>query len=36
MAHAFDEQTALSHADEVPLPVAREVFLTGTPDEVID
>jgi phthiodiolone/phenolphthiodiolone dimycocerosates ketoreductase len=34
--HAFDEQTALSHAAEVPPPVMREVFLSGTPDEVID
>lgn len=34
--HAFDEQTALSHAAEVPRPVVREVFLSGTPGEVID
>jgi phthiodiolone/phenolphthiodiolone dimycocerosates ketoreductase len=34
--HAFDEQTALSYAGEVPPPVMREVFLSGTPDEVID
>ncbi len=34
--HAFDEQTALSYAAEVPRPVMREVFLSGTPDEVID
>jgi phthiodiolone/phenolphthiodiolone dimycocerosates ketoreductase len=34
--HAFDEQTALSHASQVPSPVMREVFLSGTPDEVID
>ncbi|HTY30698.1 MAG TPA: LLM class flavin-dependent oxidoreductase, partial [Mycobacterium sp.] len=34
--HAFDEQTALSYAAEVPPPVMREVFLSGTPDEVID
>jgi phthiodiolone/phenolphthiodiolone dimycocerosates ketoreductase len=34
--HAFDERTALSHAAQVPSPVMREVFLTGTPDEVVD
>ena len=34
--HAFDEKTALSHAAQVPPPVVREVFLSGTPDEVID
>jgi S1-C subfamily serine protease len=34
--HAFDEKTALSHAAEVPPPVVREVFLSGTPDEVVD
>jgi phthiodiolone/phenolphthiodiolone dimycocerosates ketoreductase len=34
--HAFDEQTALSHAAQVPPPVVREVFLSGTSDEVID
>jgi phthiodiolone/phenolphthiodiolone dimycocerosates ketoreductase len=34
--HAFDEQTALSHAAQVPPSVVREVFLSGTPDEVID
>jgi phthiodiolone/phenolphthiodiolone dimycocerosates ketoreductase len=34
--HAMDEQTALSHAAQVPPPVTREVFLSGTPDEVID
>ncbi len=34
--HTMDEQTALSHADQVPAPVTREVFSSGTPDEVID
>ena len=34
--HAFEEQTALSYAAQVPSPVVREVFLSGTPDEVID
>src|SRR6201997_816426 len=34
--HAFDEKTALSYAAQVPPPVMREVFLSGTPDEVID
>lgn len=34
--HAFDEQTALSYGAQVPKGVMREVFLSGTPDEVID
>jgi len=34
--HAFEKQTALSHGAQVPLPVLREVFLSGTPDEVIE
>jgi phthiodiolone/phenolphthiodiolone dimycocerosates ketoreductase len=34
--HAFNEQTALSYAGQVPAPVMREVFLSGTVDEVID
>jgi phthiodiolone/phenolphthiodiolone dimycocerosates ketoreductase len=34
--HAMDEQTALSYAAQVPPRVSREVFLSGTPDEVID
>jgi phthiodiolone/phenolphthiodiolone dimycocerosates ketoreductase len=34
--HAFDEKTALSYTAQVPPPVVREVFLSGTPDEVID
>jgi phthiodiolone/phenolphthiodiolone dimycocerosates ketoreductase len=34
--HAFDEKTALTHVAQVPPPVVREVFLNGTPDEVID
>ncbi|MBV8346438.1 MAG: hypothetical protein JOZ49_02560 [Mycolicibacterium sp.] len=34
--HAIDEQTALSHAAQVPPPVVREVFLSGTADEVIE
>jgi phthiodiolone/phenolphthiodiolone dimycocerosates ketoreductase len=34
--HAMDEQTALSYTAQVPTPVSREVFLSGTPDEVID
>jgi phthiodiolone/phenolphthiodiolone dimycocerosates ketoreductase len=34
--HAFDEQTALSQGAEVPLPVMREVFLSGTPEDVVD
>jgi phthiodiolone/phenolphthiodiolone dimycocerosates ketoreductase len=34
--HAFDEQTALSQGAEVPVPVMREVFLSGTPEEVVD
>jgi len=34
--HAMDEQTALAHAARVPLSVSREVFLSGTADEVLD
>ena len=34
--HAMNEQTALSYTAQVPRPVSREVFLSGTPDEVID
>jgi phthiodiolone/phenolphthiodiolone dimycocerosates ketoreductase len=34
--HAMNEQTALSYTAQVPKPVSREVFLSGTPDEVID
>ena len=34
--HAMDEQTALSYTVQVPKPVSREVFLSGTPEEVID
>jgi phthiodiolone/phenolphthiodiolone dimycocerosates ketoreductase len=34
--HAFNEQTALSYAGQVSAPVMREVFLSGTVDEVID
>ena len=33
---AFDQKTALSRTAQVPPPVVREVFLSGTPDEVID
>ena len=36
MPHAFDEQTALSYAAQVPPPVVQQVFLSGTPDEVIE
>ena len=32
----MDEQTALSYASEVPPSLLKEVFLTGTPAEVID
>jgi phthiodiolone/phenolphthiodiolone dimycocerosates ketoreductase len=34
--HAMDEQTALSYTAQVPPAVSREVFLSGTPEEVID
>jgi phthiodiolone/phenolphthiodiolone dimycocerosates ketoreductase len=34
--HAMDEHTALAHAAQVPLSVSREVFLSGTADEVVD
>src|SRR6201994_4219023 len=32
----FDEQTVLSHTADVPISIAKEFFLTGTPDEVIE
>jgi phthiodiolone/phenolphthiodiolone dimycocerosates ketoreductase len=32
----LDEQTALSAVARVPASVMREVFLNGTPDEVVD
>jgi phthiodiolone/phenolphthiodiolone dimycocerosates ketoreductase len=32
----FDEQTVLSYTADVPISIAKEVFLTGTPDEVIE
>jgi phthiodiolone/phenolphthiodiolone dimycocerosates ketoreductase len=34
--HDFDEQTALSYAADVPSTLVREIFLNGTPDEVIE
>jgi phthiodiolone/phenolphthiodiolone dimycocerosates ketoreductase len=34
--HDMDEQTALSHAADVPSSLMRECLLNGTPDEVID
>jgi phthiodiolone/phenolphthiodiolone dimycocerosates ketoreductase len=32
----FDEQTVLSYTADVPISIAKEFFLTGTPDEVIE
>ena len=32
----FDEQTVLSYTADVPISIAKESFLTGTPDEVIE
>ncbi|HXO54986.1 MAG TPA: LLM class flavin-dependent oxidoreductase, partial [Mycobacterium sp.] len=32
----FDEQTVLSYTADVPISIAQEFFLTGTPDEVIE
>jgi len=32
----FDEQTVLSYTADVPISIAKEGFLTGTPDEVIE
>jgi phthiodiolone/phenolphthiodiolone dimycocerosates ketoreductase len=32
----FDEQTVLSYTADVPISIAKEAFLTGTPDEVIE
>ena len=36
LPYDMDEQTALSHAAKVPSSVMREIWLTGTPDEVIE
>ena len=32
----MDEQTVLSHASKVPLSLLREMFLQGTPDEIVE
>jgi phthiodiolone/phenolphthiodiolone dimycocerosates ketoreductase len=32
----FDEQTVLSYTADIPISIAQEFFLTGTPDEVIE
>jgi phthiodiolone/phenolphthiodiolone dimycocerosates ketoreductase len=32
----FDEQTVLSYIADVPISIAKEMFLTGTPDEVVE
>jgi phthiodiolone/phenolphthiodiolone dimycocerosates ketoreductase len=32
----LDEQTVLSYTADVPISIAKEYFLTGTPDDVID
>jgi len=32
----FDEQTVLSYTADVPLSIAKEAYLTGTPDEIIE
>ena len=32
----FDEQTVLSYTADVPISIAKEGFLTGTPDKVIE
>lgn len=36
LPHGLDEQTALSYARTVPVSLLREVFLTGTPSEIVD
>ncbi len=36
LPHDMDEQTALSHAAQIPTSVMREYLLNGTPDEVLD
>ena len=36
LPHGMDEQTALSHAANIPSSLLREVLLNGTPGEVID
>ena len=34
--HRFDEQTALSYTAQVPVSLLKDVYLTGTADQVID
>ena len=36
LPYTVDERTAVSHAAQVPPSLVREVFLNGTPDEVIE
>jgi phthiodiolone/phenolphthiodiolone dimycocerosates ketoreductase len=36
MPQVFDEQAVLSYTADVPISIAQEFFLTGTPDEVIE
>jgi phthiodiolone/phenolphthiodiolone dimycocerosates ketoreductase len=36
LPHGMDEQTALSHASNIPSSLMREILLNGTPDEVIE
>jgi phthiodiolone/phenolphthiodiolone dimycocerosates ketoreductase len=36
LPHDMDEQTALSRAADIPSSLMREIFLNGTPDEVIE
>ena len=35
LPHDIDEQTALTYASQVPPTLIREVWLTGTPNEVV-
>ena len=36
LPHAMDEETALAHVAQVPPTLLREIFLNGTPDEVVE
>ncbi|GAB89189.1 LLM class flavin-dependent oxidoreductase [Gordonia rhizosphera] len=36
LPHTMDEQTALAHVAQVPVTLLHEIFLNGTPDEVVE
>jgi phthiodiolone/phenolphthiodiolone dimycocerosates ketoreductase len=36
LPHGIDEETALSHVAQVPPSLVREIYLNGTPEEVLE